>query len=131
MTKSAFARFSILAAILAIALGAALAQQPELPDVGYDPRAWFASAGAWAAAIVALVALLKTHVLTSISGLGTVALSFAVGVGGAVVGSLIPWIGFDASVIEAATFGVTAAALASGGWDAVRGVITSAFGPKS
>ena len=113
--------------LLAVAFG----QPTDLPEPGLDPRAWFASVAAWAGAIVAAVALLKTHVIKSLTGVGTLAASFGIGVGGAVVASLVPFLGYDATVVDAAAFGVSASVLASGGWDAVRGVLTSVLGSKS
>ena len=122
---------TLVTILLIVGLAQVAFAQAELPEPGFDPRLWFGSAAALAGTIVAIVSLLKTHVLKSLTGLGTVAVSFGLGVGLAVVGSLIPAVGYEATIVEAATFGVSAAALASGGWDAVTGALGSVLGSKS
>lgn len=122
---------TLLAGLMTGAFMVALAQPADLPEPGFDPRAWFGSAAALAGAVVAIVSLLKANVIPTLSGIGTLVASFATGIGLAVVGSLVPFIGYDATVVEAASFGVTAAVLASGGWDSIKGVLGAAIGSKS
>lgn len=122
---------AILATTAMVMFGLAIAQAAALPEPSFDPRSWFGSAAALAAIVVTFTSLLKAHVLKEMTGLVTLAVSFGLGVGFAVIGSLIPAIGYEASIIEAATFGVTASVLASGGWDAVKGVLSSVLGSKS
>lgn len=113
-------RVIILAMLAGAAFGLALAQD-ALPEPSFDPATWFASTAALAAVIVAAVAFIKRNILKSMTGVMTVAFSFALGIGIAVVGSFTSF--YDASIVEALAFGAGAALLASGGWDAIVGVL--------
>lgn len=108
-----------LAALLSASV--AVAQPGGLPDPTFDPRAWFGSAAAYAAAVAAVVAFIKQHVLTNLSGWRTVMTSFGIAIGGAVAASVTGV--FDAAVLEAVAFGASAGLLASGGWDAVNSLL--------
>lgn len=106
--------------LLLLLVGVALAQA-TVPEPSWDPTTWFASTAAWAGVIVALVSFLKRNLVPSLSGWMTIAASFAVGVVGAVIASMTSL--YDASLLDAASFGVGASILASGGWDAIRGLL--------
>lgn len=93
----------------------------DLPDPVWNPTEWFGSAAALAAVVAAAVAFLKRNVLRGLTGWVTVALSFLLAVGAAVVASFTSI--YDAALLEAITFGASAGLLASGGWDAVRGLL--------
>src|SRR5690606_20757643 len=100
-------------------LGFAFAQEvaPVAPDVG----AWFASTAALAAVVAAVVAFLKKHVLTGLDGLATVLASLAVG---ALLGLVGHALGFlTDGLLPALGFGVSAGLVASGGWDAITGLL--------
>ncbi len=106
-----------------LALGIALAQPETLPEATWDPAQWFGSAAALAAVVAAAVAFLKRNVLTNLAGWLTVGMSFALAIVAAVVASFTSI--YDAALMEAVTFGGSAGLLASGGWDALRGLLRS------
>ena len=120
--------FAMLA-IIAFTLAARAVAQSELPEAALDPAQWFANPLALAALVFAAVAAIKTHVLTGLSGLATVAMSFILAIGISIVGSLVGT--FEASLVEAVTYGVGAALLASGGWDGIKALLAGAIGRKS
>lgn len=121
LTLAALAAFALLAV--------AWAQAAELPEASFDPRVWVGSAAAGAAAIFAATGFIKEHVLTSLKGPATLAVSFGLGIVGAVALSFTSI--YDAGVAEAASFGFSASVLASGGYDALAGAVGKAFGSKS
>jgi cellobiose-specific phosphotransferase system component IIC len=104
-----------------LVLSVALAQVEALPEAAFDPAAWFGSTAALAAIVVAAVAFLKRNIITNMSGWITIAFSFGLAIVAAVAGSFTSL--YDATVIQAVTFGGSAGLLASGGWDAVRGLL--------
>ena len=104
-----------------LVLSIALAQADALPEPTFDPAAWFGSAAALAAVVAAATAFLKRNVITNMSGWVTIAFSFGLAIVAAVAGSFTSL--YDATVIQAVTFGGSAGLLASGGWDAVRGLL--------
>lgn len=102
--------------LVALLVGFALAQD-DLPAPTFDPATWFASTAALAGVIVAAVAFIKRNILQSLSGIGTIVFSFALGIAVSVAATFTGY--FDATLLEAVSFGAGAALLASGGWDAV------------
>lgn len=105
--------------VLALFGGVALAQEAGVPDAGV--AAWFASAAAFAAAvIVPVVAFLKRHVLKDLHDWGTIAISFGLGLAGGIAGSFA---GYLENIQAGLAFGASAALIASGGWDAVSGLL--------
>ncbi|MFA5567619.1 MAG: hypothetical protein WC972_03125 [Trueperaceae bacterium] len=105
--------------ITPLLLGFAAAQDPAVaaPDIG----AWFASTAALATIVVAAVAFLKRHVLKTLDGLATVLASLAVG---GLLGLVGHWVGFlTDGLMPALGFGVSAGLIASGGWDAITGLL--------
>jgi len=115
-------RKTLTLTLLALAIGFAVAQD-ALPEPTFDPATWFASTSALAAIVVAAVAFLKKNILTSMSGWVTIAFSFGLAIVAAVAGGFTSL--FDATLIQAVTFGGSAGLLASGGWDAIRGLLGS------
>lgn len=109
--------------LLLVLAGLAVAQDvpPDLADVSFDPRIWFGSAAGLAALVFAGVGFAKEHIMRTLHGWQTIALSFALGIGVAVGGSLTPY--FEATLGEAALFGASAALIASGGWDGLKGAL--------
>lgn len=100
-------------------LGFAFAQ--EVAPVAPDVAAWFASTTALAGIVVAAVAFLKRHVLKTLDGLATVLASLAVG---GLLGLIGHWVGFlTDGLMPALGFGVSAGLIASGGWDAITGLL--------
>jgi hypothetical protein len=84
--------------------------------------------------IAVLVALIKANFLKTLDGLGTLALSFGLGIGISLIGTAnLPYFGRtnELDVVAAILFGINAAVFASGGWDFIKGVILAAFGGKS
>jgi hypothetical protein len=79
---------------------------------------WFVDTAALAAAVVAVVAFLKEHVIKSLAGPATILASLAVG---AALGAAGHYLGYlSGGLTPALSFGVAAGFLASGGWDAVK-----------
>jgi hypothetical protein len=81
---------------------------------------------ALAATIAMVVQFLKKNVLRSLSGLSTVLASLATGVVLSAAGTLnLPLFGrlHDLSLGDAVMFGLEAAIIASGGWDAIKGLL--------
>lgn len=85
-----------------------------------DVATWFASTAALSGVIIAIVSFIKTNIYKT-TGWITVALSLALGVVGGLVGHFGPWL--EGSLLESLTFGLTAGLMASGGWDAIRGLL--------
>ena len=110
----------IILIILFALTGFVLAQPADLPDPSWDPTSWFGSAAALAAVVAAAVAFVKRNVV-ELHDWMTVAASFVLAIVVSVVGSMTS--AFDASLIEAVSFGASAALLASGGWDVVSGLL--------
>jgi hypothetical protein len=113
-------RKTLTLTLLALAIGFAVAQD-ALPEPTFDPATWFASTSALAAIVVAAVAFLKKNILTSMSGWVTIAFSFGLAIVASIGGSFTSL--YDAQLVEAITFGAGAGLLASGGWDAIRGLL--------
>jgi hypothetical protein len=99
----------------------------ELPEVSFDPRVWLGSAAALAAFVATAVAFVKRN-LIPLHGAATVVASFVLSIGISVGLSFTAW--SDASLVDAASFGVTAAVLASGGWDAIKGLLGAVLAGK-
>lgn len=110
--------FVLIALVLTLG-GVAFAQ--EAAAGGADIAAWFASTAALAAVVVTVVAFLKTHLLKNLHDLATVAASLIVGVALGLAGSLMGYI--EGGVAAGASFGAAAGFLASGGWDAISGLL--------
>jgi len=105
-----------------------------LPVQSWNPTDWFKDAAILGAVIAALVALLKAHVFKTLDGLATLAVSFGLGIGIALLGMFnLPVIGrpHEMDAPAALMFGINAAVFASGGWDLIKGLIVAAFGGKS
>ena len=83
-----------------------------------DFASYFVDTAALAAAVVAVVAFLKEHVIKSLAGPATIVASLAVG---AALGAAGHFLGYlTGGLPPALAFGVSAGFLASGGWDAVK-----------
>ena len=111
----------ILFALFAVGFltGFAFAQAPAAP--AFDIGAWFVDTAALAGVIVATVAFIREHVLKTLEGVGVVLTSLAIGaafgVGGHVLGYL------TGGLVPSLVFGVSAGLAASGGWDAISGLL--------
>lgn len=108
-----------LLTILLMLAGVAFAQ--EAAAAGADIESWFKSTAALAGIVVAVVSFLKTHVLKNMHDLATVAASLVVGVALGLAGSFMGYI--EGGVAAGASFGAAAGFLASGGWDAISGLL--------
>lgn len=104
---------------LLTATGIAFAQAAATE--GVDIASWFASTAALAAVVVAAVSFVKTHLLKNLHDLATVAVSLAVGVTLGLAGAVIGYI--EGGVAAGLSFGAAAGFLASGGWDALTGLL--------
>lgn len=113
----ALALFVIGAAVL---LGnVAFAQAPAAPT--FDLAAWFVDTAALAVVIAGVVAFAREHILKSLEGFGVVVLSLAVGAVFGVGGHLLGYL--TGGLIPSLVFGVSAGLAASGGWDALSGLL--------
>lgn len=107
----------------------------ELPTVpSWNPADWFKDAAVLGVVVAFLVALLKRNFLKDLHGLATLALSFALGIGISLLGT-ITWPGVgrfnELSGMAAIMFGFSASVIASGGWDAIKALLLAVFGGKS
>jgi hypothetical protein len=120
-------RFGIV--IVAALLGFALAQgAPVIPELVLDPRTWFDNPFALAAMVLAGTGFAKAQFNTH--GLTTLAVSFALGIGVVLAATFdLPYFGklYNGTLGEAVAYGATAAVLASGGWDVVKGMLVEAL----
>lgn len=104
------------------------------PVPSWNPTEWFKDALVLGAVVAAIVALIKANFLKTLDGLGTLAVSFGLGIGISLLGMFnLPIIGrpHEMDAPAAIMFGINAAVFASGGWDFIKGVIVAAFGGKS
>lgn len=108
-----------LVVLTPLLLGSAYAQAatPVTPDIA----AWFASTAALAVVVAAVVAFLREHLLKNLAGIGVVLASVAVGAVFGFVGQLLNYV--EGGTIAGLAFGASAGLLASGGWDAVTGLL--------
>lgn len=86
-----------------------------------DIGSWFVDTAALAGVVVVVVAFVKEHVLKNLHDLATVAVSLVVGVALGAVGGHFGYV--DGGLTAGAAFGLAAGFLASGGWDAVKGLL--------
>lgn len=107
-------------------------ERPTAPS--WNPADWFKDAGLLALVVAFLVALIKRNFWKGLEGLGTLALSFALAIGLSLLGT-VQWPGVgrfsELTGVAAIMFGVNAAVFASGGWDAIKGILLAVFGGKS
>lgn len=108
-----------LVVLAPLLLGAAYAQAAT--PVATDIAGWFASTAALAVVVAAVVAFLREHLLKSLAGIGVVLVSVIVGAALGFVGQLLNYV--EGGVIAGLAFGASAGLLASGGWDAVAGLL--------
>jgi len=86
-----------------------------------DIASWFVDTAALAGIIVTVVAFLKEHILTALHGAWTIVVSLAVGVVFGVGGHLLGHV--EGGLMAGVTFGAAAGFIASGGWDAIKGLL--------
>jgi small basic protein len=110
----------ILAMLSVSALGLTLAQDVGIPP---DLAEWFASQASLAAAVAALVALIRKHLWKSLDGVAVVGVSVVLGIALAHLGHRLGYLGADWL-----TFGLMAGLLASGGMDAIRSAMKGGGG---
>ncbi len=98
-----------------LVFGLALAQGESVPT---DVAEWFVSQASLAAVVAALVALIRKHFWKGLDGVAVVGVSVAVGIALAYLGHRLGHLGPGWL-----TFGLMAGLLASGGVDAIRGIV--------
>jgi len=86
-----------------------------------DPASWFGETAVLAGIVVAAVAFLRKTV--TLDGIWVVVASVAIGAGLAGAGFAAGLFAAGATLVEALSFGVAAGWFASGGVDAVRGLL--------
>ncbi len=120
MTKfTKFVRYSFVLFVVGLFAGIAFAQ--EAAGGGFDLAALFVDAASLAVAVVAVVAFIREHLLKGLAGIGVVLLSLGVGAGLGLAGSALGYV--DGGALAAVGLGLSAGLLASGGWDAVTGLL--------
>ena len=92
-----------------------------MESIPTDIAAWFASSAALAAVIVALVAFVKKNLIPTLTGIATVFVSLGLGAAAGLIGHFAGYL--TDGITPALMFGVSAGFLASGGWDAIAGLM--------
>lgn len=111
----------ILFALFAVGFLGGVGFAQEAASQGFDLAAWFVDTAALAVIIGGVVAFIREHILKTLEGVGVVLTSLAIGaafgVGGHVLGYL------TGGLVPSLVFGVSAGLAASGGWDAISGLL--------
>lgn len=111
----------ILLALVLFGFVAGFAFAADATAQGFDIGSWFVDTAALAGVVVVVVAFIREHVLKTLEGVGVVLTSLAIGaafgVGGHVLGYL------TGGLVPSLVFGVSAGLAASGGWDAISGLL--------
>jgi len=110
----------ILVATSVLVFGLAMAQDVGIPT---NLAEWFASQASLAAVVAALIALVRKHLWKGLDGVAVVGVSVALGIALAYLGHRLNYLGADWF-----TFGLIAGLLASGGVDALRGIVKGGGG---
>ena len=110
----------------ALLFNVAFAQAPDAP--AFDIGAWFVDTAALAAIIVTVVAYIREHVLKNLAGAAVIALSLGVGAGFGLAGHAFGFL--DGGLVPSLVFGLSAGLAASGGWDAVSGLLGKREAPR-
>lgn len=114
-----FLTLSGLAVFILLASGLAFAQ--EVVPVEFDLSGIFTTTAALAGAVMSITAFLKKNVFKAAEGLVVIIISL---VTGALLGLLGGYLGFiEGTFVSTVGFGLSAGLLASGGWDAISGLI--------
>ena len=101
-------------------VGFALAQDTTT-STAPDVAAWFASTAALAAVIAAAVAFIRKHIIKTLDGLGVILASIVVGAALGLVGQLLGYV--EGGTVSGLLFGASAGLVASGGVDALKGIL--------
>ena len=119
----------IVIALAAVLMAGIALAQVEVPELVLDPRVWFDNPFALAALVITVTGFVRAQFNTH--GYVTMLVSFASGIGIVFAGMLdLPYYGtlWSGSFGEALVYGATAAVIASGGWDVVKGLLLEAVG---
>jgi hypothetical protein len=111
-------------AVPVLVFGLALTQDVGIPP---DLAEWFASQASLAAVVAALVALIRKHLWRGLDGAAVVGVSVALGIVLAHLGHRLGYLGTNDWFV----FGLAAGLLASGGVDALRGIMKGGGGASS
>lgn len=109
-------------ALLVVGVFAGVAFAQEATAQGFDIGAWFVDAASLAVVVVTVVAFLREHVLRGLTGVAVVIVSLGTGAGLGVVGALLGYV--EGGVVAGLLFGVSAGFIASGGVDALTGILS-------
>lgn len=120
--------------VTAMPLAAATAVEPaaqvdEAPPVPSDPRLWFASPAALAAAVAVVVAFLKANVLKNLHDWRTIIVSAITTAGLTIVGRIAGW--HELNLTDGFMLAVQAFGIASGGWALITQLFSRIFTGKS
>lgn len=117
----------VLLFVLLLTLGYANAQ--TLFGLPFDIGQYFASTAAFAATLVALVAFLRKQFMPALDGTRVQMFTFILGIGLALIGWFLGQLP-DKNILEALTFGVTAAGIAIASVDGIRTATTVSYKPN-
>lgn len=104
-------------------------QVDEAPQLPSDPRLWFQSPAALAAAVAVIVAFLKANVLKDLHDWRTIIVSAITTVGLTVVGRIAGW--HELAFGDSFMLAVQAFGIASGGWALITQLLSRIFTGKS
>lgn len=111
----------ILFALFAVGFLTGFGFAADAASQGFDIGAWFVDAASLAVVVVAVVAFLREHVLKNLAGIAVVIVSLGVGAGLGAVGALLGYV--EGGIAAGLMFGVSAGFIASGGVDALTGIL--------
>ncbi len=112
----------LLVLLAPLLVGFALAQDTTTPTAP-DVAAWFASTAALAAVVAAAVAFIRKHILKTLDGFGVILTSIVVGAILGLIGQLLGYV--EGGSVSGLLFGASAGLIASGGIDALKGILGS------
>ena len=118
----------VLFALLAVGFLTGFALAADAASQGFDLGSWFVDAASLAVVVVAVVAFLREHVLKNLAGVAVVLVSLGVGAGLGAAGALLGYV--EGGIVAGLMFGVSAGFMASGGVDALTGILGKRSAPK-
>ena len=86
-----------------------------------DIASWFVDTAALAGVVVIVIAFVKEHIFKSLHDWATVIASLAVGAALGAFGGHLGYVG--GGITAGIAFGLAAGFMASGGWDALKGLL--------
>lgn len=88
---------------------------------GTDLSPLFVNPIALAVAVAALTQFVKEHLITSLSGIGTITTSLVIGAALGAIGAFAGEV--EGGLLHGVAFGIASGVVASGGWDAISALL--------